>query len=58
MDALIKACDAFEAHYDSLGMSGHVAIDRKFEQLYLARTAAQKRCAGMMRTIPAPAMTN
>ena len=58
VDALIQACDAFEAHYDSLGMSGQVAIDRKFEQLYLARIAAQKRCAGMMRTIPAPAMTN
>lgn len=56
VDALIKACDAFEAHYDALGMSGHVAIDRKFEELHLTRIAAQKRFAALVRTIPGPAI--
>ena len=43
IDDLIAACNAFEEHHDSLGMSGFIVPDQKLAELAGRRFAAQSR---------------
>lgn len=54
IDALIAACDAFEAYFDTLGASGFVAVDRTLATLHQKRIAAQTRCKALLKGVAAP----
>lgn len=49
IDELIAICDAFDEHFDSLGASGHVAVDAKFKTLGLRRLRAQDRLKALLK---------
>jgi len=50
IDDLIATCNAFEAHFDSLGTAGTVAVDDKFRRLALRRFALQGQLKGQLKS--------
>lgn len=49
IDELIAVCGAFEAHFDSLGVAGTIAVDSKFKTLALRRLAVQERMKKLLK---------
>jgi hypothetical protein len=49
IDELIAVCDAFDAHFDTLGVAGNVIPDDKFKVLGLRRMKVQERMKSLLK---------
>lgn len=58
IDALIAACEAHEAYFDSLGASGFVTVDRTLATLMQKRVTAQTRCKALLKGVATPPSTS